>query len=76
MRTTVTLADDVASAVEELRRRRGIGVSSAVNELVRQGLGRPTPPAPFVQATSAMRARIDVADVADALELLEGPRAR
>ena len=38
MRTTLTLADDVAAAVERLRRERSIGMSEAVNELVRAGL--------------------------------------
>ena len=75
MRTTVNLADDVAAAIEELRRRRGLGVSEALNELVRQGLAGPVDRPPFVQDTSSMRARIDVSDVAGALELLEGPRA-
>src|SRR3954447_3348982 len=41
MRTTVTLANDVAAAVERLRRERSIGVSEAVNELVRNGLAAP-----------------------------------
>ena len=47
MRTTLTLADDVAAAVERLRRERSIGMSEAVNELVRAGLttqDRPAPP--------------------------------
>jgi hypothetical protein len=38
LRTTVTLADDVADAVEPLRPERSIGVSEAVNELVRARL--------------------------------------
>jgi hypothetical protein len=75
VRTTVTLADDVAAAVEDLRRRRGVGISEALNTLVRRGLARPAPQAPFTQVTSSMRARIDVADIADALEQLEGPHA-
>ena len=38
MRTTFTLADDVAAEVEDLRRREGIGMSEAVNRLIRNGL--------------------------------------
>lgn len=38
MRTTITLADDVAAAVEKLRRERSIGLSEAVNDLVRAEL--------------------------------------
>ncbi len=76
MRTTVTLDEDVAAAVAEFRRLRGVGVSGAVNELVRLGLARPAPREQFVQQTSHGGAMIDVADVAEALDLLEGPDAR
>jgi len=38
MRRTVRLDDDVAAAVERLRGDRSIGLSQAVNELVRAGL--------------------------------------
>ena len=77
MRTTVTLEPDVAAAVEALRRDRHVGVSAAVNELIRSGLGRSEASAePFEQRTSPMGARIDVANIADALELLDGPASR
>lgn len=76
MRITVTLADDVAAAVTRLRRDRGVGVSAAVNDLVRRGLVAPAAPGDFRQRTSPMGARIDVGDVAAALESLDGPGAR
>jgi hypothetical protein len=38
MRTTITLADDVAAAVERLRRERSGGLSDIVNDLLRAGL--------------------------------------
>ncbi len=76
MRTTINLHDDVATEVERLRRDRGIGVSEAVNELARRGL-RPEPRGePFEQRTSPMGAQIDVANVAEALEALDGAAAR
>jgi hypothetical protein len=75
MRTTVTLDDDTAVVVEQLRRQRGIGVSAAVNELIRRGLSRPDARPAFEQRTSAGHARIDVTNVAEALDLLEGPAA-
>ena len=53
MRTTVSLDDDVAAAVEEIRRTRRIGVSDA-----------------------ELGIRIDVSNVAEALDLLDGPGAR
>ena len=76
MRTTVEFDPDTARAIEELRRERGLGVSQAVNELVRRGL-LPRPEAPeFRQQTRSLGLRIDVSNVADALEALEGPETR
>jgi Arc/MetJ family transcription regulator len=73
MRTTVTLDDDVVAEVERLRRERSIGVSAALNELVRRGLaGRPEQ-RPFVQRTSDGGALVDVANTAETLDLLDGP---
>lgn len=76
MRTTVTLADDVAAEVERLRRERAIGVSEAVNELVRDGLVRPRRPQHFVQTTHDLGAGVDYTNVAEAIETLDGPAAR
>ncbi len=76
MRTTVEFDDDVAKAVERLRRERALGVSEAVNELIRRGLLPRAAAEPFRQPTHALGLRIDVSNVAEALELLEGPAAR
>lgn len=77
MRTTVTLADDVAAAVERLRRERGSGVSDAVNELVRRGLGAHEDRPRFRQKSSAMGVpRHSLDDVAGLLEALDGPAQR
>jgi hypothetical protein len=76
MRTTVDLADDVTAAVEKLRRERGIGLSAAVNELARAGLVKQPQPRRFKQRTYDMGVGIDVSNVADALETLEGPATR
>lgn len=54
----------------------GVGVSEAVNELIRRGLLARTDPASFVQKTHRLGLRIDVSNVAEALEVLEGPDAR
>jgi hypothetical protein len=76
MRTTIEFDDDVARAIDELRRSEGLGMSEAVNELVRRGvLPRPVA-APFRQRTQRLGLKIDVSNVADALEALEGPDAR
>jgi hypothetical protein len=76
VRTTVTLADDVAAAVERLRKERSLGLSEALNELVRAGLVARRPRRKFRQRSQPLGIRIDVTDVADALDLLEGPSAR
>ena len=76
MRTTVTLAGDVAAAIEVHRRQRSIGVSEAVNELIRTGLAATPGDQTFRQSTVAMGAGVDPTNVAEAIETLEGPAAR
>ena len=78
VRTTVNLDDDVAAAIEHLRRERSIGVSEAVNELVRAGLRAETSksPRPFRQRSRPMGMRVDVTNVWKAIEELEGPAHR
>lgn len=76
MRTTITLADDVAAAVEKLRRDRSIGLSEAVNDLVRAGLiAQDAVHAPFRQKAHNLGHGVDYTNVAEALETLEGPAA-
>jgi Arc/MetJ family transcription regulator len=76
MRTTITLDDDVAAAVERLRKITKVGLSEAVNELVRAGLRAPRKKVKFVQRTRALGLKIDVSNIGEALELMEGPHAR
>lgn len=76
MRTTITLDDDVAAAVDVIRRERHVGVSEAVNELIRRGLIAPRSYRQFQQRTASMGLRVEVGNVADALEILDGARAR
>lgn len=72
MRTTVTLADDVAAEVERLRRQEGVGTSEAVNLLARRGLAKQERGRPgYVHRTAPVGLRVDVVDVAAALELLD-----
>ncbi len=76
MRTTLVLEEDVAAAVQRLRQERSLGLSEAVNQLIRAGLRVKQTAKPFHQRSEPMGLRIDVANVADALEQLEGPTAR
>jgi hypothetical protein len=76
MRTTLTLADDVAAAIEQMRRERAIGMSDAVNELIRAGLAsQGQPRESFRQRSYDVGVRINVDNVAEALEILDGPTA-
>ncbi|HSL26917.1 MAG TPA: CopG family transcriptional regulator [Acidimicrobiia bacterium] len=76
MRTTVEFDGDTTAAIQKLRRETGMGVSEAVNELVRRGLLARRDSVAFVQKTYRLGLRIDVSNVAEALEVLEGPDAR
>lgn len=76
MRTTVTFEPDTAAVVEQVRRERGVGVSAAVNELIRRGASRREERPLFVQETSPGGALIDVTCIAEALEYAEGPAHR
>jgi hypothetical protein len=73
MRTTITLQDDVAAAVERLRRERGLGLSEAVNELVRAGLVRKPRQNRFRARSHRLGLKIAVDNVAETLEQLEEP---
>lgn len=76
MRTTVELDPDTSAAIESVRREAGVGVSEAVNMLIRRGLVPRAGRTPFVQDTARLGLRLDVSNVADALEILEGSQAR
>ena len=76
MRTTVTLSDDVLAAVETLRRERGLGLSEAVNDLVRSGLTAERPARRFRQRVHDLGPGVDVSNIAETIETLDGPLAR
>lgn len=76
MRTTIEFDDDTAAAVDALRRAEGLGVSEAVNTLIRRGVLPRADRPRFVQRAHDLGVRIDVSNIADALEALEGPLAR
>ena len=73
MRTTIRLDDDVAAAAQRLSREQHIGLGEAINRLARAGL-RPSRSQrrSFRQRTADLSLRIDVSNLADALELLDG----
>jgi hypothetical protein len=76
MRTVVELDDDVAAAVERLSRERAIGISEAINELIRGSLAETVSRTPFEQRSQALGLRVDVSNIAEALEQLDGMASR
>ena len=73
MRTTVRLDDDVAAAAEHLRRERHISMSEAVNELARAGTRTKAQRKPFRQRSEPLGLKVDVSNIAEVLEQLDGP---
>ncbi len=76
MRTTIELDDDTEAEVQRLRREENRGVSEAVNELIRRGMLRQRHREPFVPTTHELGLKIDVSNIADTLDYLEGPESR
>jgi hypothetical protein len=76
MRTTIELDDDTAAAVQQLRAQEHRGLSDAVNELIRRGIMQRPHEVPFVPRTAALGLKIDVSNVAEALDHLEGSESR
>lgn len=78
MRTTLTIEEDVAAALERLRQQRGDSHKSLVNEALRLGLQRLDEErprrAPFVQETLSVGGiRLEnLDDVGEVLALVEG----
>lgn len=71
MRTRVTLDSDVAAAVEEVRFRSGVGVSQAVNRLIRAGIERRSASPTYRHRSSDLGLNTDVANVGDVIEILD-----
>jgi predicted transcriptional regulator len=73
MRTTVRLDPDIAAAVDRLRDTTHVSLTQAVNTLARQGLAGPDAVlAPFVQRTASLGLTVDVNNIAEALDQLDG----
>jgi hypothetical protein len=78
MRTTLTLDDDVAIAIERLRRARGANLKDIVNDALRKGLSdlttRPKQREPFQTRGVALgRLRLPSIDnISESLSVAEG----
>lgn len=78
MRTTLSLDDDVAAQLEQLRRDDPRAFKEIVNDLLRRGLAHRDdqprgPRGPFTHTVDLGRPRLpDVDDVSEALAIAEG----
>jgi hypothetical protein len=71
MRTTVDLDPDVAHEIAKLRARTNLGLSAAVNELIRAGIRSTTPEYTYVHRSRPMGALVDLSNVGEVLDLLD-----
>jgi len=71
MRTTLTLDDDVAAAVQRLRQQEGVGMAEAVNRLIRTGLATRTQRRKYQHRTADVGIKVDVSNIGEILELLD-----
>lgn len=67
----MVLDDDVVAAAEHLRRTDGIGLSEALNKLVRRGLARHDDVRPYLHRSARLGLKVDVSNIAEVLELLD-----
>lgn len=80
MRTTLTLDDDVAAALERLRKKRDVSYRQVVNDVMRTGLHQQAnqarePEAPYIQATSDLGKLLvpNLDNIWEVIEQIEGP---
>ena len=79
MRTTLTLDDDIAAKLRELRRDTGESLKAVVNRMLRAGLnarreqGQPKDPFHVPARDLGLRPGIRLDNVSELLEQLDGP---
>lgn len=74
MRTTLNLDDDVLAEVERLRREEGLGLSEAVNRLIRAGMQPTERPTPYEHRSQSIGLKVDVSNIGEVLDLLDDDR--
>jgi hypothetical protein len=73
VRTTVTIADDVAAELERLRRDEGLGPSEALNTLARRGMARrSSTEISYHHRPAPLGLTVDVSNIGEVLDLLDG----
>ena len=71
MRTTITVADDVAAEMDRLRREEGLGPSEALNTLARRGMARPMADVSYHHRPAALGLKVEVGNIGEILDLLD-----
>ena len=72
MRTTYTPSPDVEAEITRVRKELGVGMSEAINILVRRGLAVGAEPRPrFTQRSTSLGAKIPVDNVGAVLDQLD-----
>ena len=71
MRTTVSLDDDVTAEINRVRREEGLGLSTVVNQLIRQGISSTSKAPRYVHRSAPLDMRLDVTNIGDVLEILD-----
>lgn len=71
VRTTVSLDPDVEAAVEQLRRQDRVGLSEAINVLVRRGMVKSPPTQRHTLPSFDLGIRIDISNIGEVLELMD-----
>lgn len=74
MRTTITVADDVAAEMDRLRREEGLGPSEALNTLARRGMTRPVADVSYHHRAAALGLKVEVGNIGEILDLLDEDR--
>jgi metal-responsive CopG/Arc/MetJ family transcriptional regulator len=67
----VSLDDDVVAEIERLRREEGLGLSEAVNRLIRRAIATRRPAGRYTHRTADVGLRVDVDDIGAVLDLLD-----
>ena len=70
----MTLDDEVSAAIDRIRQDEGIGLSEALNRLAKQGLTAGEPSKRYVHRSVPLRARVDITNIGDVLDLLDDER--
>ncbi len=71
VRTTVTLDDDVVALIQRVRAEHQVGVSRAVNELIRAGASTRTGRTRYEHRSVPLKLSVDVTEIGAALSQIE-----